>query len=201
MNNAYHPGFDIDAYEHAIRSRLEADVATLTWQGHQFQQQFNAMSAAWQPMPPQMFAQYADGLERWIYYFQQAAGPAADWLAGAGRPAVRQRLAAVINDLILAVPRYRQMAGQQTAQPGARTWAAAPPGGAPSGPAVPSSGAPFAAAGQADPAAAAAFAKAHREMAAALAQSNREVAALWKATNAERSASHDRISAARRSVL
>ena len=177
MNNAGHTNFDIDAYERAISSRLDADVAMLTGQGHQFQHQFNAMAAAWQPMPPYMFAQYADGLERWIHYLLQAAGPAADWLAGAGRPAVRQRLHAIINDLVLAVPRYRQMAGQPTAHLSGPTQ----PTAHPSAPAQPT----------AHPSA---FTR-------AVAQSNREVAALWKATNAERSASHDRMSAARRSVL
>lgn len=197
MNNGVRTGFDIDAYERAISSRLDADIAMLTAQGNQFQQQFNAVTAAWQPVPPMMLAQYAQGLEQWICYLRQAAGPAADWLAGAGRPAVRQRLNAVISDLVRAVPRYRQMAAQQAAHLGMLNHHAAHPGGFPQPSAYPGVPAQPAArpAGPAQPAAQ------PGGLRQAIVQSNREIAAVWAATNAERFASNDRISAARRSVL
>jgi hypothetical protein len=217
MKDGAHTGFDIDGYERGISSRLDADIAMLTAQGNQFQQQFNAMIAAWQPIPPQMFAQYAQGLEQWIYYLGQAAGPAADWLAGAGRPAVRQRLNAVISDLVRAVPRYRQMAAQQAAHLGMLNQHAAHLGGFPQPSAYPSVPAqPAAHAGgpaqpaahPAGPAQPAAHSAGPAQPAAqpggltqAIVQSNREIAAVWAATNAERLASYDRMSAARRSVL
>jgi hypothetical protein len=113
----------VDAYERDVIARMDADVGMVTAQGQQFQQQFNAMAAAWQPMPPYMFAQYADGLARWVAYFRQAAGPAADWLARAGRPVAAQRLAAIVDDMIKAEGTYRQMAGQQVAHLSALTQA------------------------------------------------------------------------------
>ncbi len=106
---------DVDAYEREMMGRFDAEMSAMTEQGRRFQQQFDAMMAAWQPVPPQMFSQYADGLERWIAHHRNGAGPAAEWLERAGRPALGQRLAAVVDDLGKAVAGYRQMAGQQVA--------------------------------------------------------------------------------------
>jgi hypothetical protein len=106
---------DVDAYEREMMARFDAEMAAMTEQGRRFQQQFDAMMAAWQPVPPQMFSQYADGLERWSAHHRNGAGPAAEWLASAGRPTLGQRLAAVVDDLGKAVTGYRQMAGQQVA--------------------------------------------------------------------------------------
>jgi hypothetical protein len=106
---------DVDAVERETMARLDADMATMTEEGRHFQQQFDAMAAAWQPFPPQMFSQYADRLERWIAHLRQEAGPAAGWLVFKERPATAERLAAVIADLGKAVAGYRQMAGEQVA--------------------------------------------------------------------------------------
>ena len=110
---------DVDTYERNVTAQLDRDLMMLTAQGEQFQQMFNAMMASWQPMPPMMFAQRADGLAQWIEYFRQAALPATDWLARAGRPAAGQRLAAILEDLGRAVINYRQMASQQAEHLGA----------------------------------------------------------------------------------
>lgn len=106
---------DVDAYEREMMGRFDAEMAAMTEQARRFQQQFDAMMATWQPIPPQMFSQYADGLERWIAHHRNGAGPAAEWLASAGRPTLGQRLAAVVDDLGKAIAGYRQMAGQQVA--------------------------------------------------------------------------------------
>lgn len=106
---------DVDTYERNVTAQLDRDLGVLTAQGEHFQQMFNAMVASWQPMPPMMFAQRADGLAQWIEYFRQHAVPATDWLTGAGRPAAGQRLAAILEDLGKAVVTYREMAGQAAA--------------------------------------------------------------------------------------
>jgi hypothetical protein len=106
---------DVDAFEREMMARLDAEMATMREEGLHFQRQIEAVVAAWQPIPPQMYSQYADGLESWIAYLRQGAGPAADWLARAGRPAMGRLLAAVIDDLAKAIPGYRQLVGQQVA--------------------------------------------------------------------------------------
>lgn len=106
---------DAEAREREVFARMDDDLACITEQGNAFQGQFNAMMAAWQPVPPEMFAYYAQGLTQWIEHFQQSAGPEARALAEAGRPAAGERLAAIVAHLEKMAAGYRQMAGEQVA--------------------------------------------------------------------------------------
>jgi hypothetical protein len=80
------------------------------------------MLAAWQPVPPLILG-FADRLSQWIEYFRKYE-PDAERLAGAGRPAVRQRLNTTIGELSRAVSIYQQTVGQGAARQQAPTTAA-----------------------------------------------------------------------------
>jgi hypothetical protein len=82
------------------------------------------MMAAWQPVPPLMIFAFAHRMSQWVEHFRQAE-PDAQWLAAQGHPAMRQRLAEIIDQLRNAVAIYQQTASQAGAPPQAM---APPPG-------------------------------------------------------------------------
>lgn len=105
--------FDVEAYERDVTAALDREVAAIIAQGNDFQQRMYWFASSGQ-VPPQLFLTHADGLMRWIEHVRQHR-PAAEWLMKHNRPAITQRLAAIIDDLSKAVPRYHAMAGQQSA--------------------------------------------------------------------------------------
>ena len=105
---------EVEASERDLTAKLDRDVAAMIAQGADFQQRLNWFAAAGQPIPPQFFLSHADLLMRWIEHVRQYDS-AAKWLSEQKRPASTQRLAAIIDDLSKAVPRYHAMAGQETA--------------------------------------------------------------------------------------
>lgn len=105
----------VEAYERGMTARVDRDFGILLAQSADFQQRTTAMMAALQPVPPLMILAFADELSKWIERFRQAQSDA-EWLAGKGRPAMRQRLTAIIDELKKAVAIYQQqVAGQGVA--------------------------------------------------------------------------------------
>ena len=95
---------------------LDRDAEILSRERADFQQRTTAMLAAWQPVPPLMILGFASRLSQWIEYFGKYESDA-ERLAGAGRPAVRQRLNTMIGELRKEVPIYRQTVGRGSAAP------------------------------------------------------------------------------------
>ena len=110
--------------EWSTTALLDRDAEILSGERADFQQRTSAMMAMWQPVPPLMILGFADRLSQWIEYFRKYE-PDAEKLAGVGRPAVRQRLNTMIDELRREVPIYQQSAGQGAARQQAPNTAAA----------------------------------------------------------------------------
>jgi hypothetical protein len=109
--------------EWSTTALLDRDAEILSGERADFQQRTSAMMAMWQPVPPLMILGFADRLAQWIEYFRKYE-PDAERLAGVGRPAVRQRLYTMVDELRREVPIYQQAAGQGAARQQAPTTAA-----------------------------------------------------------------------------
>jgi len=104
----------VDGYEQHMFAILNQALAQQTAYTQQFTAQLDQIRAAWQPVPPQMYAGFGAYLRRWVAYCEQFQ-PAAEWLAARNRPQMKDRIAAIRTDCATAAAGYEQMAQSASA--------------------------------------------------------------------------------------